>query len=191
MLDTRSYRSPLVTAADRSVCPPTGRIPNTHPEATLLGQAQWQWLQQQLGQPADLRLVVSSIQVIPAQHCFEKWANFPAERQRLLALLAATNGVILLSGDRHLAEISMLTHGFHDPLYELTSSGLNSAMGEKSLGGQELNQHRAIEQNFLQDNFGTLVIAPNQQTIAVKLQIRDQAGRVQRQVNTHFQRPQD
>src|SRR5690606_21285898 len=34
------------------------------PKATVLGEEQWQWLEEQLRQPADVRLLVSSIQVV-------------------------------------------------------------------------------------------------------------------------------
>ncbi|HEX8428476.1 alkaline phosphatase D family protein [Hymenobacter sp.] len=94
----------------------------------LLGEAQWQWLQQQLtNSPADAHIIASGIQFLPQQHRFEKWANFPAARQRLLTLLASSHakGVLLISGDRHIGEISKLTvPGVAYPVYEVTSSGL-------------------------------------------------------------------
>jgi hypothetical protein len=52
-----------------------------------------------LRQPADVRVIVSSIQVLPDDHRFEKWGNFPAERRRLLALIRATGGVPALLAD--------------------------------------------------------------------------------------------
>ena len=59
LLDTRTFRDP-VTENDGS-----GKrdyMPDDNPELTLLGAEQWAWLEQQLAVPADLRLVVSSIQ---------------------------------------------------------------------------------------------------------------------------------
>lgn len=94
----------------------------TDPQATVLGRAQWQWLEQELSKPADVRLVFSSIQVLTQAHGFEKWANFSAERKRLLALLGQAGNAVLFSGDRHQAGV------YHDPesgLWELTSSSLN------------------------------------------------------------------
>ena len=60
--------------------------------------------------PAEVRLLVSSIQVVAEDHGFEKWMNFPHERERLFNLIRETGaeGVIILSGDRHLAELSMM-----------------------------------------------------------------------------------
>ncbi len=67
LLDTRSFRDPLPRTGDTSWCPyPTATA--TDARGTILGAAQWQWLERQLKQPADLRLLVSSIQVLPTEH---------------------------------------------------------------------------------------------------------------------------
>ena len=99
-------------------------------------QAQWAWLGEQLRQPAELRLIVSSVQVLAEGHGYEHWGNLPRERQRLLELLASTraNGVILLSGDRHVGALYRLDRRVPYPLYEITSSGLNMfyAGGERA-----------------------------------------------------------
>ncbi|GAA4005674.1 hypothetical protein GCM10022408_16840 [Hymenobacter fastidiosus] len=101
-----------------------------HPNTTgdVLGAAQWQWLEQQLRtSTADAHIIGSGIQFLPQQHVYEKWSNFPAARQRLLRLLADTRakGVLLISGDRHIGEISKASvPGVAYPVYEVTSSGL-------------------------------------------------------------------
>lgn len=94
----------------------------------LLGKHQWLWLQQELtSSKAQFHVIASGIQILPTQHRFEKWANFPKEREKLIALLKKTrpSGLILLSGDRHIAEISRLRLQ-EDKLVitEITSSGL-------------------------------------------------------------------
>ncbi len=141
-LDTRYFRSPL----RQGDSPAAGWIdgvrgtylPNTDPAATVLGADQWRWLESVLRQPADVRVIVSSIQVVPDDHRFEKWGNFPAERRRLVALIRATGatGVVLLSGDRHTGELSRLDPAREPdgaaidpgyPLYELTSSSLTKS----------------------------------------------------------------
>lgn len=169
LLDTRYFRSPLVRGDSRESDWVDGRrgpyLPATDPQATLLGAEQWQWLEAVLREPADLRLLVSSIQVIPDDHRFEKWGNFPRERRRLLQLLATTGdgGVIILSGDRHAGELSQFDPARepegrdldpHYPLFELTSSALTRS-APTSFSGQlaatapkpmvfrhELNRHR-------------------------------------------------
>lgn len=127
LLDTRFFRSELSILPYQNPAPPLGWfVPSPDPQATLLGKKQWAWLERELAKPADVRLIVSSIQVLTEAHGFEKWANFPAERARLLNLLRQTSNAVLLSGDRHQAGV------YHDPstgLWELTSSSLNLAFG--------------------------------------------------------------
>ncbi len=55
----------------------------------------------------------------------DEWGNFPHERQRLIDLLRDTDveGVLLLSGNVHYAEVSGL-EVLDYPLIELTASGL-------------------------------------------------------------------
>jgi alkaline phosphatase D len=121
LLDTRWFRSPLVQAEK-------GYAPNADPQATLLGAAQWAWLESQLREPAELRILGSSIQVVANDHGFERWGNFPAERARLLRTLAATGArdVVVVSGDRHRGELSVLDDpALGYPLYDLTASSLN------------------------------------------------------------------
>jgi len=78
-LDTRYNRSPLKY---KKLGKSKAYIPNTAPNTTILGEAQWKWLEQELLKPADLRIIVSSIQIITVDHHFEKWSNIPAERKR-------------------------------------------------------------------------------------------------------------
>lgn len=185
LLDTRSFRSPLKYAETKQACAPTGLIPETDPGASILGDDQWLWLGTQLGKPADLRLLVSSIQVLPDEHCFEKWANFPAERQRLFALIDQHQaaGVVILSGDRHLGEISKLDSSVVGyPLYEVTSSGLNSAMAAASPAAKESNALRVAGANLLADNFGYIAVRGQSPDAEIALQLRDASGVVRREV---------
>lgn len=147
LLDARTFRSPLAKSRGRY-------LPVTEKDATILGEAQWTWLEAQLREPADLRLIGSGIQVIPEEHRFEKWANIPAERTCLLAMLAdATGKVILLSGDRHMAEFSRIEVGGRT-LTEMTSSGMTHAGGGNR---DEPNRHR-VGERFGAMNFGVLEI---------------------------------
>lgn len=134
ILDSRFFRSDLVAMPYRDPGPPLGwYIPNTDAGATLLGDAQWQWLEQELAKPADLRFIVSSIQLITSAHNYESWANFPKERERFYGLLAAkgVNNAVLLTGDRHAGGFYKTdVAGLKTPLWEITSSSLNFAFGK-------------------------------------------------------------
>jgi alkaline phosphatase D len=123
LLDTRYHRDPL--ARDT-----TGRKRYAPTSGDMLGAAQWAWLEDQLtGSDAQVHVLGSSIQVVPDEHGYEKWANLPEARARLFATIRRSGapGVVLVSGDRHIAEFSRLpasdtTAAY--PLYELTASGL-------------------------------------------------------------------
>lgn len=119
LLDARYHRDTLKKENGKY-------IPNM--EGTVLGEAQWQWLENELKtSKARVNIIASGIQVIPTEHPFEKWENFPKERERLLNLIASSraNNPVLLSGDRHIAEISLLKdYRFPSGLYEITSSGM-------------------------------------------------------------------
>ncbi len=126
LLDTRSFRSTLARKPTRA--PGTGPyVPDPDPTKTMLGPRQWAWLEGELSRPADLRLVVSSIQVLAQGHDWERWDTLPGERQRLFGLIARTeaNGVVFLSGDRHVGALYRLADAVPYPLHEITSSSLN------------------------------------------------------------------
>ena len=99
-------------------------------DATLLGEEQWAWLEEELRQPADVRIICSSISFGSQynQNGDEVWAIFPREQARMLALLHTTRarGVLFVSGDLHYAELNELgvEHGAPYTLHDLTSSGL-------------------------------------------------------------------
>ena len=94
--------------------------------ATLLGEAQWKWLEEQFRQPASLRLICSGIQVVP-ETSYECWAEFPEERERLFRLIKSLRipGVLFLSGDMHYSELSREADVLGYPAYDFTSSGLD------------------------------------------------------------------
>ena len=178
LLDTRSFRSKLTRTKPTKKCKAVNFLPNNDDKSTILGNDQWLWLQRELKKPADIRIIVSSIQVLPEEHCFEKWANFPKERERLLNLLDKNNSsfTLIISGDRHLGEISKLQlSNLKSPLYEITASGFNSALGENSKAKHEKNQHR-VGGNILVNHFGTIELYKTMERINLKLQIRDENG---------------
>ena len=179
LLDTRYFRSPLKAWPKNARRTPGPYRPNDDPQATVLGAAQWKWLEEQLQVPAELRIVASSIQFLPEQHGWEMWANFPGDRQRFLDLLARhdTGGVIFISGDRHLAEISRMETGPNNsgfPIYDLTSSSLNQPSG----GGNEAeaNRHRIAGNHYTRVNFGSIVIDWEPTDPTLTLSIHDLHG---------------
>ena len=134
-------------------------VPDFDSQKTMLGETQWHWLEAQLRQPAEIRLIVSGVQVIVEGHGWEGWGNFPQEQDKLRQLIQRTgaNGVVLLSGDRHIGAIYKSTRGNGYPLYEITSSGMTHAwsdakeQGPNRLGELVTQNHFAlIEMNWSQ-----------------------------------------
>ena len=90
LLDTRFFRSPLKPTDERGAPGKERYLPDDDPAKTMLGDAQWAWLAERLREPAALRLIVSSIQVLAEGHGWERWSNLPKERQRLFDLIRDT-----------------------------------------------------------------------------------------------------
>lgn len=149
-------------------------VPNDSPNATMLGDAQWAWLEARLREPAVLRIVCCSIPFVPEFTGHETWANMPRERRRLIDLIDATGaeGVVFVSGDTHWAELSRLDREGKYPLFDLTSSG----MTETWIGAAP-NVHR-IGEACTDANFGTIRVRWDAAPPEVVLEIRDGSGAV-------------
>ncbi len=189
LLDARYFRSRLKLGFQPSELGEGYRgkyVPNTDPGATVLGDAQWKWLALQLKVPAELRVLCCSYQLLPDDHGSEAWSNFPRERERLLHLIRDTraNGVVVISGDRHLAEVMRLAPdaaGIGYPLFEVTSSSLNVPSGNINKAGvrfaNEVNRHR-VGLTYFDTNFGLIDIDWSQPSPVVRMQVRHEAGGV-------------
>lgn len=148
----------------------------------LLGQEQRAWLERTLrASDADLHLIVSGTQILSAEHKYEKWADFPETRQWLLDLIRETNMpmTILLSGDRHIHEISVLEDDALDyPLVDATSSGLTHPWYSFP-GEPNALRHGEVLADL---GFGLLQIDWSGNSPKVTIEIRDQANKVQNHI---------
>ena len=163
LLDARYHRDTLMKDADKNY------IPNTNGD--ILGEAQWKWLQRELESKADAYIIGSGIQILSAEHPYEKWANFPAARKRLLDLLVKTKvkGAILLSGDRHIGEFSkMEVKGLNFPLYDITSSGLTHSATNNN---GEANQYR-VGPLVNQKHYGLMELRTDGDQLSIKIQLK-------------------
>ena len=127
LLDTRFFRSDLKLSDEPGTRGKERYVLDADPQKTMLGAEQWAWLEAELKKPAELRLLVSSIQVISDGHGWEGWKMLPAERERLYQMIDDTgaDNLILLSGDRHSAGLYRRNDVIDYPLLEATSSSLN------------------------------------------------------------------
>ena len=158
-LDTRYFRDSL--ERENYINPATNKTEYRYKRIEgrdILGEAQWAWLEKELNNSkAQINIINSSIQVVSEQHRFEKWANFPTAHKRLYDLIsrAKAKGIIILSGDRHTAELSKIhLEGMNYPLYDLSSSGMTHS---STIKVPEVNQYR-VGELIGQRNFGLIKI---------------------------------
>lgn len=179
MLDCRWFRSPWTVQPN----PGGGRryAPDPDPAKTMLGEAQWRWFEEQLRLPAQVRIVVSGIQVVVEGHGYERWGNFPRERQRLYDTVAKTGaqGVVLLSGDRHIGALYRESRGAPYPMYEMTSSGITHPWRDASEPGPN-----RLGELFTNLHYGMVEIDWGAR--ALELQVKDIAAVVQRRQRIAF-----
>jgi alkaline phosphatase D len=142
-----------------------------NPDGDILGEEQWTWLEKELKtSTANLILINSSIQLVSQEHRFEKWANFPKAQQRFYNLLARypSKKVIIISGDRHIAELSKREFtNLPYPLYDFTCSGLTHTWSEV---WEESNRYR-LGKLVIEKNFGILDIVIQKKSIGITFSV--------------------
>ncbi len=179
LLDTRYGRGPLWRASPdearrRELLGMGPYLPNDHERARMLSEEQWRWLEQQLRQPADLRLIVTSIPFVMEFTGWESWANMPNERQRLIDLIrdSGAAGVLLLSGDSPWADVSRLDGEAPYPLWDFTSGPLN----RRATAGIGPNRHR-VGQATREPNFGYIEVDWTAADPEVRVEVRSVTNR--------------
>ena len=165
-LDTRFFRSKLLGEKG-------GYISNTNDNATILGKNQWLWLENELNTEFDFLIIFSSIQIIPMDHPYEKWSNFPNERSKLLDVLNKfRDKTILFSGDRHRSGIYK-----KDGIFEITASSLNKP-------GSLFNETDKflIGETYPEANYALFEISGNQ----IEVQIKNINGEILNSIGLNY-----
>jgi len=177
LLDTRYHRSALHETPDWRAAGMNGPYtPGPAGEGTILGEAQWEWLAEQLRVPAEVRVLASSIQVVASEHEWEGWYTMGHERQRLYDLIDETDasGIVMISGDRHLMELSCdRGAGSPYPMWDFTSSGMNQGPGSVN----EPNRFR-VGPVIRDTNYGLIEIDWDAADPVITLKGRDRDGGV-------------
>lgn len=178
LLDTRYFRDKLIKSEN-----PNKRYELSN--GTILGEKQWDWLAAELNDSeADFNVVLSSIQILSAEHGFETWGNFPSEVDKLKDLIVSSEAknVVLLSGDRHISEFSAAeVEGLNYKLVDFTSSGLTHTYEEFS---GEPNKHR-VGKVVNVKSFGLLKFDFEQN--AVRLEMRGERNKLLQDYLLEFQ----
>jgi alkaline phosphatase D len=164
LLDDRFFKSPN----DRK----TG-------ERTILGNEQLEWLIDALSASnANFKVIVIGGQVLNSEALYENYANYPAEKAKLLKEILDNKikGVLFLSGDRHFSELSMISRENTYALYDWTVSPLTSGVVSAEKVAKENNTNRVLNSNFSVNNFGTLSFSGNKENRQIKLTLFDKDG---------------
>ncbi|MBW7883293.1 MAG: alkaline phosphatase family protein [Caldilineaceae bacterium] len=134
----------------------------------MLGAEQWAWLEEQLRQPAELRIIGTSIPFLQDGTGWETWTNFPDERERLIRLIEETgaNGVIFITGDTHWAQFSKRTTDVPYALWEVNSSGLTENWEWVPPDKNRLGSY------YFEDNYGLIRINWDKEDPEITLEIR-------------------
>ncbi len=159
--DLRYSRDPLKTVdtmekvRDRDLAGLGPYLPVADQSKSMLGAAQWVWLEQQMQVPSKIKIIGSSLQFIATQPGWEAWSNFPGDRERLIALITKykVGGVFFISGDTHWAELSCQANDVPYPLWDMTSSGLTETWENVSP-----NVYRHNDLSYAGENFGAIYI---------------------------------
>jgi alkaline phosphatase D len=177
MLDTRTFRDPLRLNVAGHVFGIKRKwkndyIPIRRRSATFLGKKQWQWLEETLKEPADIRIVMTSSQFGISYNGYEAWANMPREREKFIDLIKKTqaNGIVFISGDVHWAEISKIGVPDGYPLYDVTSSGITQEWSHI-----EPNDNR-LGEAFAPNNAGMIEIDWDPKDPVIQFKIIDVSG---------------
>ena len=86
LLDARYFRDELKKNPNKS-----GQRYLPSETGTILGETQWNWFENELtNSDAQIHIIGCGIQMLPEQHNYEKWANFPNEYDKLLDLIEKT-----------------------------------------------------------------------------------------------------
>jgi alkaline phosphatase D len=118
-------------------------------------------------------MICSSIQFSSPDHGWEKWANFPHEKRRLLDMLDkyGIENAFFISGDMHYGELSAEKTPKGTPIWDLTSSGFNYFEA-----GEHYPNRNRVAIHDKSPNFGWVEIDWHADSTVVRLQVRTDAG---------------
>ena len=126
-LDNRSFKSEWKLTDEFNKEGKERYVKDFDPEKTLLGKKQWQWLKDKLNEDSDIKIILSSLQILSLGHGWESWDKLPLERERLFNLIdeSDVSNLFILSGDRHRGGFYRFKTNDNNDIHEFTSSSLN------------------------------------------------------------------
>ena len=176
-LDNRSFKSEWKLTDEFNKEGKERYVKDFDPEKTLLGKKQWQWLKDKLNEDSDIKIILSSLQILSLGHGWESWDKLPLERERLFNLIDESNvsNLFILSGDRHRGGFYRLKTNDNNEIYEFTSSSLNLPI---PFNTEEKGPLR-IGSTYRKANFGVVRIFEDQ----VVMELTSNKGKVVNSLN--------
>ncbi len=148
------------------------------PKKGILGPKQREWLIKSLAEStAPIKIVATANQFLARYHKFESWNSARHERDAIVAAIRdkKIKGVIFISGDRHLAEVTRwrgALHAIDYDLWDVTSSPLSNRAWKD--GAKQPNPEREFSYGDTA-NFGWIEVDSSNKTVT--LEIRDEKGK--------------
>ena len=172
-LDTRFFRDTLLPTDERGAPGKERYLPQTDTSTSMLGDAQWSWLEKKMTTEVDHRIIVSSIQFLAMGHGWEAWKTMPHERQRLIDLIdqSSSDSVLFISGDRHRGGLYQLTSTSGKNIVEMTSSSLNLSFTNDEEAGP-----LRVGPTFVQENYGEMLL--DKMTSKLTVNLKDNQGNI-------------
>lgn len=165
LLDDRYYRAPNYRK--------TGK-------RTMLGEQQLEWIIDALVKSdAPFKMVAVGGQVLNTAEVYETYSNlFPEERDYLLQRIEQEDitNVIFLTGDRHHTELSTMTNGAGNVVYDFTCSPLTSGAARNP---EQNNALREAGTLVTKRNFGVLEFSGPRAARKLTMRVFDVDGQEQ------------
>jgi len=179
-LDNRTFKSEWKLTDEFNKERKERYVEDFDPDKTLLGKKQWQWLKDKLNEDSNIKIILSSLQILSLGHGWESWDKLPLERERLFNLIdeSDVSNLFILSGDRHRGGFYRFKTDDNNDIYEFTSSSLNLPI---PFNTEEKGPLR-IGSTYRKANFGVVRIFEDR----VVLELTSNKGKVVNSLNVEI-----
>ncbi len=154
-----------------------GRFYAEHGQS-MLGKEQTLWLKEKLkASKANFKFIISGTQIISSPLSGEDMGDYGASRQDFYDFLSREkiSGVIIISGDRHYAELVKMERENTYPLYEMTTSPLTSMINPSYPKDSEIRQKNTLA---LEPNFGKIHLLGTDSDRKCRLELYNAQGKI-------------
>lgn len=170
LMDNRTWRS-----SDNMPDSVHGMI-NT--EKAMYGKMQMEWLKNALlNSTAAFKIIVSGSQMINKANRYDCFVRYAHEFNDFMDFLqySKVNGVLFITGDKHISEINKLERDRSYPLYDITVSPLTS--GISKINKEERDNPMRISGSLIEEhNYGKFSLLGNDQDRRLVIEFLDRKG---------------